>query len=132
MKNRLFLCGNKAYYDEIKELGDKLKNEGHSVTSSINAPFKKIVEAKHVITNKKYIEEEILNAHYVLIFNKDQNIDIMTAMNFQYALNQKKPIRLLFKTDKIELKAYCESPYYNVGIETKWRKSFNDERSEET
>lgn len=130
MKNRLFLCGTKIYFNEIKELVNKLEKEGHSVNSSTNVPFKEMVEPKHVITNKKYIEEEILNAHYVLIFNKDQNIDIMTAMNFQYALNHKKPIRLLFKTDKIELKAYCESPYYNVGIETKWRKSLNEARTE--
>ncbi|TXT53899.1 MAG: hypothetical protein BAJALOKI2v1_840007 [Promethearchaeota archaeon] len=123
MKDRVFLCGIKDYFNDIKELIDKLEKEGYSVTSSINAPFKEIEEPQQVIANKKFIEEGILNAHYVLIFNKNQNIDLMTAMNFQYALIHKKAIRLLFKTDKIELKAYCESPYYNVGVERRWQKS---------
>lgn len=100
MMNRLFLCGSKAFAEEINKLAKKLENEGYVVTSSLEVPFKEIEKSHQVIANKMFRENEITNSNIVLVFNKDEKLDIMTIMNLQYALQSKKPLRFLFKPKK--------------------------------
>ncbi|MEJ2251325.1 MAG: hypothetical protein P8Y70_20430 [Candidatus Lokiarchaeota archaeon] len=120
--NQYFICGSRKFSEQIKELTKNLREEGFSINSSINVPFKEVKNPSQFITNKKYIEEEILNAQTILMYNKDDDIDLLTAMNLQYALTQMKFIKLLFETERIELTSFCKSLYYNVEIDKKWQK----------
>jgi len=84
-----------------------------------------------LITNKNYIEEEILNAQTILIYNKEDDIDLLTAMNLEYALAHKKSIELLFEPHILELKSFCKSPSYDMKVNKKWQAYFNKEHSKE-
>ncbi|MEJ2251475.1 MAG: hypothetical protein P8Y70_17480 [Candidatus Lokiarchaeota archaeon] len=125
--NQYFLFGSRKFNEKIKELTKNLKNTGFSVNSTTNVPFKEIKNPSQFITNKKYIEEEILNASIILIYNEEDDIDLSTAMNLQYAISQKKLIKLIFDTKREELTSLCKSLYYNVEIDTTWQKYCNKE-----
>jgi len=118
-----FLFGSRKFNTEIKRLVENLKKEGYSINSSINVPFKDVEKpSKSIITNKKYIEEEILNAQTILIYNKEGNIDLLTAMNIEFALIHKKSIILLFDTNDLVLQSLCISLYYDIKIDESLRR----------
>jgi len=126
--NKYFLHGSQKYNKEITLLTDTLRNEGYSINSSINVPFKEITEpSQALITNKTYLEEEILNAQIILIYNKEDDIDLLTAMNLEYALAHKKSIELLFDPHMLELKSFCNSPYYDMNVNKTWIDYLNKE-----
>ena len=128
--NKYFLCGSRKFNKEIKILTDTLKEEGYSINSSVNVPFKDVKEpSQTLITNKNYIEKEILNAQIILIYNMEDDFDLLTAMNLEYALAHKKSIELLFEPHIIELKSFCKSLYYDMKVDKKWQAYYNREHS---
>lgn len=114
---KIVICGSVLRSDEeMNKLAYKLRANGNSVVCPADVPYHHTQKAEEKIENKLFYHKAIEESDIIFVYN-EKGIGISTAMEIQYALCLKKPVRLLFEPDEIELKALCCSTKFNVAVD---------------